>query len=446
MKIFIAGIGGVFMGGIAQLAQALGHAVRGCDTNIYSPMRELLQEQGIGVEAGYHSAQLGSDPGTVLLGNVLSRGNPLVEYVLDNKINFQSAPAWLSENILGGRDVIAVAGTHGKTTTASIVAWILECAERKPGFLIGGAPGNFPNSARLGEGSEFVIEADEYDTAFFDKRAKFVHYCPRIAVLNNLEFDHSDIYDDLNQIQRQFHHLLRIVPASGSVIVNAESEKLHEVIAMGCWSKVVRFAASEKSVGDAEIQFRARALTADCSEFEIIHCDKVVKVNWNLIGAHNMENALAAVAAAHEVGVEVAAAAQSLSKYIASARRLQVLYKSENLMFYEDFAHHPSAIAATLAALRAKHPRSRIIAAVELRSYTMRMGAHGKSVVAALSQADLAIVAAEKHVEQDGIKYLPYEKIIPEIESVIGENDIIIMMSNGDFRELPKKLAAQLNR
>lgn len=457
MKIFIAGICGTFMGGIAQLAKASGHQVRGCDAKVYPPMSTLLQTQNIKVMQGYRPQHLAHDPpDTVLIGNVLARGNPLVEHVLNHEIPFQSGPEWLRTQVLAERKVIAVAGTHGKTTTASLLTWILDCDQHAPGYLIGGKPGNFAQSASLGSGQYFVIEADEYDTAFFDKRSKFVHYCPHIAVLNNLEFDHADIFDDLAQIMKQFHHLLRIIPSNGYVVVNADMPNLDKVIAMGCWSKLVRFSI-EPSTQTTEAEWRARACREDCSSFEVLHHEQVVaQVNWSCIGRHNMQNALAALVAAELAGVRVAVASQYLSNYIATARRLQLLFQSDIVSVYDDFAHHPTAIAHTIAALRAKHPHSTLTVVVELRSNTMKMGYHGKQLVESLAQADHAIIcddgntklalpsAQQNSRQHKMIRLYEASKIISAIQRILSGNDVIITMSNGSFDELPQRIANHL--
>ncbi|MGI9311901.1 MAG: UDP-N-acetylmuramate:L-alanyl-gamma-D-glutamyl-meso-diaminopimelate ligase, partial [bacterium] len=337
MKLFIAGICGTFMAGVAQLAKAGGHAVRGCDAGVYPPMSEVLRAQGIAIEPGYLPEHLGDDPGAVLIGNALSRGNALVERVLERGLAYQSGPEWLRAQVLARRTVIAIAGTHGKTTATSMLAWILHRAGRSPGYLIGGQPGNFAQSARLGDGECFVIEADEYDTAFFDKRAKFVHYRPRIAVLNNLEFDHADIFDHLAQIQRQFHYLVRTVPPDGCIVVNADDANLAEVLAMGCWSEVVRFSADDAT----DAQWHAVPLREDCAAFEVLHRGRsAARVEWQCIGAHNMRNALAAIAAAAQVGVPATAAGDALGAYAPAARRLQRLFESDAARLYDDFAHH----------------------------------------------------------------------------------------------------------
>lgn len=471
MKIFIAGICGTFMAGIAQLARAGGHAVRGCDAGVYPPMSTLLRSQDIEVAEGYLPEHLGAGtkPDTVIIGNALSRGNPTVEHVLNEKLAFCSGPEWLREQVLAQRTVIAVAGTHGKTTTSSILAWILECAGRSPGYLIGGKPGNFDVSADLGDARKnnnyFVIEADEYDTAFFDKRAKFVHYRPHIAVLNNLEFDHADIYDDIGQIQKQFHHLVRTVPGNGCVVVNADDPRLAAVMDMGCWSRVVRFsvaagkgASKHAATGAAEVEWRAVPVSGDGSRFDVIHHGQTAaRVNWRCIGGHNMQNALAALAAAALAGVQPAAAGEYLSGYIPADRRLQLLFQSDQVSLYDDFAHHPTAIRHTIDAVRARHPGSRIIAVVELRSNTMRMsarhgGGHGKGLVEALERADCAIVSgcadsslprlSATQQNPGGILQLETpDEIMAAVKLRLSGNDSIITMSNGGFDGLPGRIA-----
>ncbi len=463
MTVFIAGICGTFMAGIAQLAKARGHRVRGCDANVYPPMSDLLRAQHIDIAPGYlpeHLDDLGARD-TVIIGNALSRGNPLVEQVLNRELAFCSGPEWLREQVLAGRKVIAVAGTHGKTSASAMLAWILECNRLSPGYLIGGKPGNFDQSARLGGdgngdgdggGGYFAIEADEYDTAFFDKRAKFVHYRPHIAVLNNLEFDHADIYDDISQIVKQFHHLVRIVPGSGSVVVNADDARLAEVIGMGCWSNLVRFSVDAAAT---ECEWRAVPLNAECSRFEVLHHGQTAaRVDWRCIGRHNMQNALAALAAADLAGVPVARAGENLRDYVPAERRLQRLFESEAVSLYDDFAHHPSAIHQTLDALRARHPQSRLIAVVELHSNTMKSGAHGTRLARALERADCAIVSHCANADsaplpgmqpsRAGNEILQLERadeIISAIKLRLGGNAVIITMSNGDFGGLPRQIA-----
>lgn len=468
-KIFIAGIGGTFMAGLAQLAKAAGYRVRGCDAGVYPPMSDVLAAHGIDFAAGYSPDHLGRDPGTVVIGNALSRGNPLVEAALERNLEFRSGPEWLRENVLRGREVIAVAGTHGKTSTAAMVAWILQCGGRAPGFLIGGQPGNFAATARAGDGKHFVIEADEYDTAFFDKRAKFVHYQPRIAVLNNLEFDHADIYDDLAQIIRQFHHLVRTVPGGGCVVVNAGDANLKTVVDLGCWSRLVKFSAGDgddggdgDGDGDSEVEWRARPLADDCSSFEVLrHGRRAARVEWQCIGRHNMGNAVAAMASAEVAGIAAAEAARSLRDFIPAARRLQLVFESEAAILYDDFAHHPTAIAATVAALRARHPRRRIIAVVELRSNTMKAGVHGAKLTRALARADCAIVSgAGDALPGDGdgggdgdgdiIRIQNAEEIVSAVQhqldklGKLNRRAVVITMSNGDFGGVTRRLAEAL--
>ena len=486
MNIFIAGICGTFMAGIAQLARAGGHTVRGCDSGVYPPMSTLLRAQGIEVAEGYLPEHLGTGTGTnpdmadtIIIGNALSRGNPLVEHVLNENLAFCAGPEWLREHVLAQRTVIAIAGTHGKTTTSSILAWILECAGRSPGYLIGGKPGNFETSASLGDARKnndyFVIEADEYDTAFFDKRAKFVHYRPHIAVLNNLEFDHADIFDDIGQIQKQFHHLVRTVPGNGCVVVNADDPRLESVLDMGCWSEVVRFSVGvdkggDKGIDKHAVEWRAVPVSADGARFDVLrHGQTVARVNWECIGEHNIQNAVAAVAAAAVAGVSPAAAGEYLSGYIPADRRLQLLFQSDAVSLYDDFAHHPTAIRHTIDAVRAKHPGSRVIAVVELRSSTMRMsagisagisekhggGGHGKGLAEALGRADCAIVsgcadsplpglsAAQKN-SGEILQLAQADEIIAAIKLRLSGNDIIITMSNGGFDGLPGRLAESL--
>lgn len=448
MKIFIAGICGTFMAGIAQLGRDSGCRVRGCDAAVYPPMSALLESQGIEIMPGYRPEHLGEDPGTVIIGNALSRGNALVEAVLDRGLAFCSGPEWLRRTVLTGRPVIAVAGTHGKTTTSSILAWILHCNGGAPGYLIGGRPGNFARSACLGGGRHFVVEADEYDSAFFDKRAKFVHYHPHIAVLNNLEFDHADIYDDLGQIIRQFHHLVRLVPGRGCVVVNADDARLAEVMAMGCWSRRVDFSTREG--GRAE--WRAVPVSDDCSRFDVLHHGRpAARVEWRCIGKHNMQNALAAVAAAAQAGVPAAPACASLSDYLAPERRLQLLFQSDELSLYDDFAHHPSALRETVGALRARHPGSRVIAIVELRSNTMRAGAHGARLTQALACADCALVSGAAGVNLPGggqggeiLRIDGADEILRALQRQLGKpggHAVVITMSNGDFGGLARRLA-----
>src|SRR5580658_1692716 len=387
MHVHILGIGGTFMGGVAAIAQAAGFRVTGSDLNVYPPMSTQLAALKIDFIQGYGVDQLGLKPDMIVVGNALSRGSPVIEAMLDRGMPYTSGPQWLAEQVLRGRHVLAVAGTHGKTTTASMLAWILERAGLAPGFLIGGVPGNFPSSARLGVGPCFVIEADEYDTAFFDKRAKFVHYRPRTAILNNLEYDHADIYPDVASIQRQFHHLVRIIPGGGRIVWNSGDDRLRETLAMGCWTPLEGFARS----GGKDALWTAKPVGAvdDYSRFEVLEAGKPRgTVQWSLIGAHNMENALAAIAAARHAGVTVEHAIDALESFQGVARRMQVRGEVNGIRVYDDFAHHPTAITTTIDGLRRRVGRARIIAVLEPRSNTMRMGVHQDTLAASLSDAD----------------------------------------------------------
>jgi len=479
MRLHILGIGGTFMGGLALLARDLGHSVTGSDAAIYPPMSTQLEAQGIQLMEGYKAEHLdAAKPDVVIIGNALSRGNALVEAVLDRGIPYTSGAQWIAENVLrcagrtsvaGGRDagsdqgrwVLAVAGTHGKTTTASMLAWILEAANLKPGFLIGGVPGNFGVSARLGESPFFVIEADEYDTAFFDKRSKFVHYRPRTVILNNLEFDHADIFPDLAAIKRQFHHLLRTVPSSGLLVVNAQDKNLAEVLAMGCWTPAEYFSEaplsltakpSKVSAASMENLWSTVPLNAEGSRFRVLFRGAVQgEVAWELIGRHNMDNALAAVAAAHHAGVTVETALAALEKFHNVKRRLEVRGKVRGITVYDDFAHHPTAIATTLAALRAHVGDARIFAVLELRSNTMRMGVHRDSLGGSLSLADQVLLLRPEGLNWNldrvistlkgrGQTYPSVEAILETLVAEVRPNDHVLIMSNGGFGNIHARL------
>ena len=437
------------MGGLAALARELGHTVEGSDRDIYPPMSTQLELLGIRLYPGYAAEHLEPAPDLTIVGNALSRGMPAIEALLDRRMPYRSGPQWLGETVLPGRRVLAVAGTHGKTTTTSLLAWILEQAGRAPGFLVGGVPENFGMSARIGAGVDFVIEADEYDTAFFDKRSKFVHYAPHIAVLNNLEFDHADIFEDVGAIQRQFHHLLRIVPGNGHVVVNAEDARLAEVLAMGCWSKVTRFAI------DADADWQARLEAADGSRFSVSHRgERVGSASWNLFGRHNVMNALAAIAAASAAGVDPGVALAAASSFRAPLRRLQLLAECGGVRVYDDFAHHPTAIASTLSGLRA-HGASRILVALEPRSASMRAGAHQAGLPAALALADrvwllhpadaawdvngvLAALAGGGRAVGDAAT------LLAGMSAEIRPGDVCVFMSNGGFDGAPQRFAEWL--
>ena len=439
------------MAGIAQLARENGHVVRGCDSNVYPPMSTLLEQLDIPVLQDYRASHLDDEYDQVIIGNALSRGNPIVETVLNRRLPYQSGPQWLHDNILQQRKVIAVAGTHGKTTTSAMIAWILGCDGKDPGFLIGGKPGNSDRSAKAASGDWFVIEADEYDTAFFDKRSKFVHYCPSVAVLNNLEFDHADIFDNLEQIKRQFHHLVRIVPGAGTLVVNADDPELESVLEMGCWSNTCNV-----SINSPENSWYAKATIADASAFDVFHHGVLSgTVNWQCIGQHNMFNGLAAVAAAHCAGVSIADVCQALQTFIAADRRLQLLFQGGGTTLYEDFAHHPTAIRLTLQAVRAKHPESSLIAVVEPRSNTMKSGIHGTTLGRSLDQADSTFIYSPGGLDWDpgSLETTSPLEVCDSVDSLmellklrIEANSVIICMSNGSFDGIPGLLGEHLQK
>jgi len=448
MRIHILGIGGTFMGGVAVLARALGHSVTGSDAKVYPPMSTQLEAEGIALREGYDPAHLEPAPDLVIIGNALSRGNPAVEHVLDRGIPYTSGAQWVAENVLHGRWVLAVAGTHGKTTATSMLAWILEYANLKPGFLVGGMPENFGVSARLGDEPFFVIEADEYDTAFFDKRSKFVHYRPRTAILNNLEYDHADIFPDLAAIRRQFHHLVRSVPRSGLLVVNAADAQLAQTLEMGCWTPVEKF-------GDPA-GWQAELLVPDGSRFRVLFQGKEQgSVEWDLIGTHNVLNALAAIAAARHAGVPVKAACAALKEFRNVKRRMEVRGTVRGVTVYDDFAHHPTAIHTTLDALRARVGDKRIVAVLEARSNTMRMGVHRAELGPALAGADQVILFQPADLPWD-INIVTAAlngrarvfRSVDEIVTVLGRelrpDDQVLIMSNGGFDGIHAKLLARL--
>jgi len=450
MHIHILGIGGTFMGGIALLARAAGHTVSGSDAKLYPPMSTQLAEQGIAVREGYDPAHLDPAPDVVVVGNVMTRGNPAVEYMLERGLPYTSGPQWLAEHVLQGRWVLGVAGTHGKTSTASMLAWILEHAGLQPGFLIGGVPENFGVSARLGNAPFFVVEADEYDTAFFDKRSKFVHYRPRTLILNNLEFDHADIFPDLAAIQRQFHHLVRTVPGNGLIVANGADPALAATLAMGCWTPVERF-------GSAESLWRAQALAPDDSRFAVICGEQQAgEVHWDLLGAHNSANALAAIAAARHAGVPPALAIEALAAFRNVKRRLQVRGTINGITVYDDFAHHPTAITTTLAGLRGRVGTARIIALLEPRSNTMRLGVHKDHLAPALAAADRVLLYQPDDLGWDlhgvaaslGDKaevHASIESLIAAVLAQAQHGDHVLIMSNGAFGGIHDKLLAALS-
>ena len=451
MKIHILGICGTFMGGLAVLAKQAGFDVEGSDANVYPPMSTQLDAQGIGLKQGYLAEHLDPPPDQVVVGNAMSRGNPAVEYMLERGLRYTSGPQWLCEQVLQDRWVLAVAGTHGKTTTASMLAWILEFAGLQPGFLIGGVPNNFGISARLGESPFFVIEADEYDTAFFDKRSKFVHYRPRSLVLNNLEYDHADIFPDLAAIERQFHHLLRIVPGNGLVVVNANDGNLAEVLDMGCWTPV-----ETVSAGSFPARWQAEPVVADGSVFRVLlDGESQGEVRWQQLGDHNMHNALSAVAAARHAGVPVEQSIAALSCFTGVKRRLEVRGEAAGVTVYDDFAHHPTAIASTLAGLKRQAGGGRLLVVLEPRSNTMRLGVHRADLAGSLGDADAVWLYQPEDLAWDlsevtGALGMP-ASVSADIDTLAASvaiyaraGDRLVVMSNGSFGGIHEKILADL--
>jgi len=451
MHIHILGICGTFMGGIAVLAKNAGHQVTGCDANVYPPMSTQLEAQGIKLIEGFDPSQTALNPDMYVIGNVVSRGNPLMEEILNRGLPYISGPQWLAENVLQGKWVLAVAGTHGKTTTSSMLAWILEYAGLAPGFLIGGVPENFSVSARLPQTPKqdaqsqspfFVIEADEYDTAFFDKRSKFVHYRPRTAILNNLEFDHADIFADLTAIETQFHHLVRTVPQQGLVIANGREQSLKRVIERGCWTPEEKFADDAGwQIGDVDGQ----------GHFDVLWQGKAQgRVAWDLLGEHNRMNAIAALAAARHVGVSVAHGIEALGQFKNVKRRMELRGVVNQIHVYDDFAHHPTAIATTVAGLRSKVGQARILAVLEPRSNTMKLGVMKQALPESLAQADAVFCYAANlgWSAQQALAPIAHKTLVTEdmhelIQSIVQSaksGDHILVMSNGGFGGIHQKL------
>jgi UDP-N-acetylmuramate: L-alanyl-gamma-D-glutamyl-meso-diaminopimelate ligase len=438
------------MGGVAVLARQLGHRVTGSDANVYPPMSTMLESQGIEIIEGYDESQFNPKPDLVVIGNAMSRGNPCVEYVLNNHFRYLSGPQWLQEFLLQERWVIAVSGTHGKTTTSSMVAWILEHCGYQPGFLVGGVLGNFGMSARLGESPFFVVEADEYDSAFFDKRSKFVHYHPRTLVINNLEFDHADIFDDLEAIKRQFHHLVRTVPGNGRVISPSDDEAIGDVLSRGCWSET-------EFLGDQH-QWGAEKITADGSQFNVLFKNDVVgTVAWALIGDHNVRNAVMAIAAARHVGVIPELACEALGEFINTKRRLELKGEVNGITVLDDFAHHPTAIELTLGGLRNKVGTSRIHAVLEPRSATMRLGVHKQMLAASLKQANSvtllqpdciswSVQEIADQCQQPSFVGHRVDELVQHLCSIAKPGDHILVMSNGAFGAIHDKLLEALEK
>lgn len=457
MHIFIMGICGTFMGSLAILAKELGYRVSGCDAGVYPPMSTLLQSKGIEIQPGFEPEMLDCGADQFVVGNAMSRGNEMVEALLNRGLPYTSGPQWLRQHVLQDRWVLAVAGTHGKTTTSTMLAWILEHAGMSPGFLIGGVPRNFDVSARLGDTDFFVIEADEYDSAFFDKRSKFVHYAPRTVILNNLEFDHADIFPDLRAIQTQFHHLVRIVPGDGLVIYPATDVAIAETLQQGCWSHQRPFLVRDSAGLDlADTEWQGVLLSRDGGEFEVRLGDKQsAKVNWSMLGSHNVSNAVAAVAAAHHVGVPLELALEALAKFDGVKRRMEMVGEVNHIRVYDDFAHHPTAIATTLQGLRAKVGKEKIIAVIEPRSNTMRMGEHRDALASSCRGADhvfwyepanldwqLASALNSSEIAMD--VFSDTEKIIEEVVKMAAPDSHVVIMSNGGFEGIHSRMLAAL--
>jgi len=450
MRIHILGICGTFMGGIAVLARELGHTVSGSDLNVYPPMSNQLEQAGIRLNQGYDPAHLDPAPDLVVIGNALSRGNAAVEYVLNQDVPYVSGPEFLAAEVLRRRWVLAVAGTHGKTTTSSMLAWILDYAGLAPGFLIGGVPGNFGISARLGDAPFFVVEADEYDTAFFDKRSKFLHYRPRTAILNNLEFDHADIFPDLAAIQRQFHHLVRTVPGNGLIVAPRGDPALEEVLTLGCWTPVEDVALNGN--GD----WSARDIAPDGRRFGVYWRERRQGVvEWDLIGLHNVKNALAAIAAGRHAGVPAAHAIAALAGFRGVKRRMEQLARINDITIYDDFAHHPTAIATTVSGLRRRVGGSRIIALLEPRSNTMRLGVHRDELGPSLAEADLVflyqppdlswdLTAVARGLGNKARVSTDISELVRTVAALARPGDHVLIMSNGAFGGIHEKLTEAL--
>jgi UDP-N-acetylmuramate: L-alanyl-gamma-D-glutamyl-meso-diaminopimelate ligase len=445
--LHILGICGSFMGGIAALAQSAGFKVTGCDANVYPPMSDQLRALGIDLIDGYAKEQVALNADRWVIGNVVTRGNPLMEEILDRSLRYVSGPAWLAEHFLGDKWVLAVSGTHGKTTTSSLLAWILEAAGQNPGFLIGGVPSDFGQSARAGGGKYFVIEADEYDTAFFDKRSKFVHYGPRTAVLNNIEFDHADIFPDLAAIEQQFHHFVRVVPGSGRIIANGADPVVERVLERGCWTPIERFADPQG--------WQAGAVSADGS-FEVAFAGRAVgQIRWNLLGEHNRLNALAALAAARHAGVDPAVACEALGRFRGVRRRMELRGQARGVAVFDDFAHHPTAIATTLAGVRARvGPGTRVLAVLEPRSNTMKLGTMKAQLPTSLADAD------QVFVYRAGLAWNPAEALASlgerarcfddldtlaaAVANDAASGDQVVVMSNGGFGGIHDRILGRL--
>jgi UDP-N-acetylmuramate: L-alanyl-gamma-D-glutamyl-meso-diaminopimelate ligase len=440
------------MGGVAALARAAGHEVTGCDRNVYPPMSTQLKSLGIEIHEGVDASQLDINPDCVVVGNVMSRGVEVVEAMLDRGMPYKSGPAWLAENVLSERHVLAVAGTHGKTTASSMLAWILEDAGHAPGFLIGGIPANFGTSARFGESQYFVVEADEYDTAFFDKRAKFVHYRPRTVVLNNLEYDHADIYEDMDAILWQFHQLLRTVPGGGRIIMNGADENLRQLVDQGCWTPIETFSTADDTDWTARFGDKVERHIGMRGPG-----GKAAEARWKIGGIHNLENALAAVAAAASAGVTLEQAVDSMSRFEGVKRRMERTATVADIAIYDDFAHHPTAIAKSIHSMRKRYPGHRVVVAVEPRSNTMKLGVHNDLLADALQEADLVWMFRptgmpgefESSLQALGGKlrlFDDYDRLVNDMSTRVLGGDQVVFMSNGGFGSARQTLTALLQR
>ena len=449
MHLHILGICGTFMSGIAAIAKQSGHHVTGSDLNVYPPMSTQLEAMGIPLMEGYHEDHFKIAPDCVIVGNVIKRGNPAIEYVLENNIPYLSGPEWLAKTILQKSWVCAVSGTHGKTTTTSLVAWILEYAGLKPSFLIGGVPENFGVSAKLNQSSFFVIEADEYDSAFFDKRSKFIHYHPKTAILNNLEFDHADIFPDLAAIKQQFHHFVRTIPRNGLIVHPAYDSNLQDVLNMGCWTNTTTFGSNG--------EWQAILNKSDGSEFTVFYKGmRKGDAVWNLIGRHNVENALAAIAASQHLGVLPEQAIEALAEFKNVKRRLEIKSKTKDVIVYDDFAHHPTAIATTLSGLRAKIGNQRIVAVVEFGSYTMRTGCHKDKIKEAFQLADMVVCKATESnwglesilasFTMPGMMYSDVDSLVAGLVPQLRAGDHVVVMSNSGFGGIHNKLTSAIEQ
>ncbi len=452
MHLHILGICGTFMGSLALLARDLGHTVTGSDQSVYPPMSTQLENAGITLMQGYDRSHLQPHPDLVIVGNAMKRGIDAVEYMLDAGLPYISGPQFLADYVLQGKHVLGVAGTHGKTTTTTMLAWVLDQAGLNPGFLIGGVPLGFSQSARLGGGKYFVVEADEYDSAFFDKRSKFVHYHPKTAILNNLEFDHADIFDDLAAIQKQFHHLVRTIPSTGRIIAPITETHIDEVLEMGCWTPVIRTGLDT----DTQAELYAELIQADGSHFKVLEQGKVIaEVQWSMTGQHSVANALATIAAAQHVGVSIVQACEALSSFGGVKRRMELLGTLRGIEVYDDFAHHPTAIETTLDGARKRLGERRLWAVIEPRSNTMRMGSHKDGLAHSARLADEVIWYQPEGLDWDlqpVVEAAPnksqvsrsLDEIIQRIVQEAGEGDAVVIMSNGGFGGLHQKLLAAL--